>query len=661
MVIDTLRLQTRSACEAFLRTAPPSAIAAQLRHDHALATSTSTSRTTTFNSSSSNIPSLLVHFVPKVPSTGAAHKPNTDVALADKIAIQLSLPDGFADSEAVCYTRPPVPLSICRLRYTSILSTIRAYTTSLPFPHLNPPPVTDTDLPPPVASTGGITTHLRPTEADLVGTLKVLSYLQLPRYGALHVDTPLSTLVDTVQSLLVGHSPGDGTSAAPPPPTPRRRKDHCYICQYAIPPHLHHPFYPTLCRPCGDFNVAESSISLPDQLRPYLPTPFTAVVTGARVNLGYYTTLRLLRAGAFVLATSRYPYDAQERYKTEADCGAWIARLRVVGADFRSARDAFELVGVVGGWLDEVAGGGKTGKGKLNLLVNNAAQTVTDRVEKERGMVEGENIIKRKMLTSSSTTSTSSSAGTVVVIGDSKGANSGGGYTARVGGGMPVGALSPRLLVEDDTGEQEKETRSSWSQALDEIPYQDIITAHSINAFVPLILMRELMRRLSIAPAPPTTPPTEAAHPIPNGYIITLTSRESLQELSPSQATKSGKHVHTNMSKAAVNMLVHTEASEAWKKNGVAVVAVDPGYMSADGEWVGECVERRGQRGGATGGGEAGGVKPVWVRVGYDGERECPRDWEVGVGRTLWVVAKGVRGDGAVWGRVLKHFTAVRG
>ena len=649
MVIDTLRLQTRSACEAFLRTAPPSVIAAQLRHDHALATS----MTTTCNSTGSNIPSLLVHFVPKVPSTGAAHKLNTDVALADRIAIQLSLPGGV--SEEVCYTRPPLPLSICRLRYTSILSTIRGYTASLPFPHLNPPTVTDTNLPSPVESTGGITTHLRPTEADLVSTLKVLSYLQLPRHGALHVDTPLSTLVDTVQSLLVGRGPGDGTSAAPPPPTPRRRKDHCYICQYAIPPHLHHPFYPTLCRPCGDFNVAESNISLPDQLRPYLPTPFTAVVTGARVNLGYYTALRLLRAGAFVLATSRYPYDAQERYKTEADCDAWITRLRVVGADFRSARDAFELVGVIGGWLDEVVGGGKMGKGKLDLLVNNAAQTVTDRVEKERGMVEGESIIKRKMIPSSSTTSASSSG--TVVIGDSKNGNPRGGYTPRVGGGMPVGAFSPHLLVGDGTEGQERETRSSWSQSLDEIPYQDIITAHSINAFVPLILMRELMRRLSIPPAP-TTLPTEAAHSIPNGYIITLTSRESLQELSPSQATKSGKHVHTNMSKAAVNMLVHTEASEAWKKNGVAVVAVDPGYMSADGEWVRECVERREQGGGATDGGGASGVRVV---DGDDGERECPLDWEDGVGRTLWVVAKGVRGDGAVWGRVLKHFTAVRG
>ena len=620
MAIDALRLQTRSACEAFLQSATPKEIAAQLRHDQ-----------TTLA-----VPSLLVHFLPKTPSS----KTGADVALADKIAIELSVPDGYAAE--VTYTRPPLPLSICRLRYTSILSKIRAHITSLPFSHLNPAPITDAVLPPPVASTGGVTSHLTPTEADLLATLKVLSYLQLPRHGAHHLDTPLSTIATTVQNLLFGGG-ANSASAPPPPPVPRKRKEHCYICQYAIPPHLHHPFYPTLCRPCGDFNVAENTISLPQNLAPFLSRPFTAVVTGARVNLGYYTTLRLLRSGAYVLATSRYPFDAQERYQTEADCSEWIDRLRVVGADFRSAKDAFELVNVVCQWLDEV-----TTDGKLNLLVNNAAQTLTDLHEKEREMVDNEGALQRKLVLASS-----SSESKKIVIGDASGKR-GGGYTPRVGGGMPVNAFTPQKLL-TNAGKTPKEPRSSWTQSLHEIPYQDIITAHSINAFVPLILMRELMARLSIpassppptsSPSPASTKPNQPQNKIPNGYIVTLTSRESLQELSPSQATKQGKHVHTNMSKAAVNMLVHTQASEAWKEGMVSVVAVDPGYMSADGKWVGECVERRREKGVDEEGAE---------------ERECPLDWEDGVGRTLWVVAKGQRGEGAVWGRVLKHFTAVRG
>ncbi|KAI5781043.1 hypothetical protein DFH27DRAFT_596588 [Peziza echinospora] len=631
MTVDPLQLQSRGACEAFVQTSPPKAIAAQIRRDHALASNPSSS------TAAAHIPSLLVHFLPKTPSTGAASTTDGGVALADKLAIELSLPDGYRDE--VSYARPPLPLSICRLRYTSILSTIRLYISALPFAHLSPPAPSDSVLPPPVASTGGITTHLTPTPADLLSTLKVLSYLQLPRPGAAHLDTPLSAIATTVQNLLLAQDAGPTSAPPPPPPVPQKRKDHCYICQYAIPPALHHPFYPTLCRPCGDFNIAESALTHPANLRPLLPTPFTAVVTGARVNLGYYTALRLLRCGAHVLATTRYPFDAQHRYSTESDCADWLPRLRVVGADFRSARDAFELVGAVGAWLDEVVP--ETG-GKLNLLVNNAAQTLTDTRDAEERMVGEE----RRLIRASPPSASSSS---VVVRG--------GGYSARVGGGMPVNAFSPPTQLRlTSNGEKNKaEEKSSWTQSLHEIPYQDIITAHSINAFVPLILMRELMPRLSLPPSPlptdnkasPSTTTTNTNtnknNKIPNGYIITLTSRESLQEHSPAQATKQGKHVHTNMSKAAVNMLVHTQASEAWSKDGVSVVAVDPGYMSADGKWVEECVRRRGEEGEDTGG------------------RECPLDWEDGVGRTLWVVAVGQRGRGAVWGRVLKHFTAVRG
>ncbi|EAT90613.1 hypothetical protein SNOG_02401 [Parastagonospora nodorum SN15] len=65
-----------------------------------------------------------------------------------------------------------------------------------------------------------------------------------------------------------------------------------------------------------------------------LPADFTTLVTGARLNLGYPTALRLLRCGARVIATTRYPRDAVARYLNE-DSGIWKERLEVVGADFR--------------------------------------------------------------------------------------------------------------------------------------------------------------------------------------------------------------------------------------------------------------------------------------------------------------------------------------
>ncbi len=48
-------------------------------------------------------------------------------------------------------------------------------------------------------------------------------------------------------------------------------------------------------------------------------TGLTALVTGARIKIGYEIALRLLREGATVYATSRFPNDTVLRYEREAD------------------------------------------------------------------------------------------------------------------------------------------------------------------------------------------------------------------------------------------------------------------------------------------------------------------------------------------------------
>ncbi len=95
-----------------------------------------------------------------------------------------------------------------------------------------------------------------------------------------------------------------------------------------------------------------------------------------------------------------------------------------------------------------------------------------------------------------------------------------------------------------DTPNEASTLGSSWVQSLPEIPYADVISAHSVNAFVPLILVRELLPIMS-------------------------------------DDNPGGKHVHPNMSKAALKMITETEAAEAWRSARVAMNTVDPGYMSA--------------------------------------------------------------------------------
>ncbi|KAI0098544.1 NAD(P)-binding protein [Nemania sp. FL0031] len=375
----------------------------------------------------------------------------------------------------------------------------------------------------------------------------------------------------------------------------------CYICGRRLT--THHPTISSMCLPCGNFNLAGSQLSLPPRMS---LAGKVAAVTGARVNLGYRVTLRLLRCGARVIASTRYPHDALQRYKAEKDAEEWMDRLRIVGADFRSARDAFELAREIRRIVQEW---GAT----LHILINNAAQTLTDSIEKERFSVGNEERLKGSIGQSLLLPSTS--------------------YTPKVRGGnvARIEGLAPQQLTADPTTEPAA-LGSSWVQSLGNIPYEDVISAHSVNAFVPLILVRELLPIMS-ADKPPGTPSSHAC-----GYIVNVSSREGIfeQVLGGPQSAKNGRHVHTNMSKAALNMITETEAAEAWRMARVAMNTVDPGYMSAAPEL--EAVN---------------GV-------------EMPIGWEDGAGRVLWPIAVGELektgevGCRAVWGRFLKHYGAAR-
>lgn len=404
----------------------------------------------------------------------------------------------------------------------------------------------------------------------------------------------------------------------------------CYICHMCIT--QPHNTLKSMCQSCGDFNLAGSSLSLPSNLN---LDGKTALVTGGRVNLGFHTVLRLLRCGARVITSTRYPRDATKRYRAQPDVLEWQDRLTVVGADFRTARDAFGLVALTKTMVEQWGG-------TLDILINNAAQTLTDSLGREEKAVDRERSLQ--------------SHTDPMLLEDACG------YQPRIRGGVgpseqvPMGHTASfersleRIAMTDSPMTTKATTAvgnapepSSWVQSLSEIPYEDIISAHSVNTFVPLILVRELLPIMNHkAPSKPVS--ASCSSPLPPsptgaGYIVNVSSREGIFEARSAHQAKAGRHVHTNMSKAALNMITETEASTAWKAYRVAMNTVDPGYMSAAPEFA----------------------------QAYGGER--PLGWDDGAGRVLWPVAMGERGQkakaaakhgGLVWGRFLKHYGAVR-
>ena len=90
-----------------------------------------------------------------------------------------------------------------------------------------------------------------------------------------------------------------------------------------------------------------------------------ALLTGGRVKIGYQAGLKLLRCGAHVIVTTRFPRDSAMRYAREPDFHEWADRLEIFGLDLRHTPsvEAFcrELVAT---------------RPRLDFIVNNACQTV---------------------------------------------------------------------------------------------------------------------------------------------------------------------------------------------------------------------------------------------------------------------------------------------
>ena len=131
---------------------------------------------------------------------------------------------------------------------------------------------------------------------------------------------------------------------------------NCYVCK-SIYHYMHH-FYDSMCKECGDFNYAKrfQKADLKGQV---------ALVTGSRLKIGYHITIMMLKAGATVIATTRFPIDAAIRYAKEPDFYEWGHRLKIHGLDLRHIPSVELFCNYI---IQKYE--------RLDVLINNAAQTV---------------------------------------------------------------------------------------------------------------------------------------------------------------------------------------------------------------------------------------------------------------------------------------------
>jgi hypothetical protein len=131
---------------------------------------------------------------------------------------------------------------------------------------------------------------------------------------------------------------------------------NCYICKkdYST---IHH-FYDQLCPKCADLNFRKRT-ELAD-LRGRV-----ALLTGGRVKIGYQAGIKLLRAGAQLIVTTRFPRDSAMRYAQEPDFAEWGSRLEIFGLDLRHTPS-----------VEAFCQHMMRKYSRLDFIINNACQTV---------------------------------------------------------------------------------------------------------------------------------------------------------------------------------------------------------------------------------------------------------------------------------------------
>lgn len=397
---------------------------------------------------------------------------------------------------------------------------------------------------------------------------------------ALLASTGIRTMRENPIFLTPKHQLADGApplAALPPaPPTAATRDDgrpasdpigevndarKCYCCQENYT-EIHH-FYDHMCVACGDFNYAKRSQT--GDLRGRV-----ALVTGARVKIGYQAAILLLRSGCRVIATTRFPRDAARRYAAEDDFAEWGDRLHIHGIDLRHTPSVEALCQHLLSTLP-----------RLDFLINNACQTVRrppgfydHLMDVERAADSTLDAVELQLLGTAGVTTPAVDASRAGLALPSSDAAS----LAEAQTGTLSAELSQfEFLPEDrergehlfpagalDADQQQVDLRdvNSWRLKLADVSAVELLEVHLINAVAPFILNARLK-------------PLMQAVPTADKHIVNVSAMEGQFY----RVFKTDRHPHTNMAKASLNMMTRTSAAD-YIEDGIHMNSVDTGWVT---------------------------------------------------------------------------------
>tara|TARA_R110002096_G_scaffold171490_6_gene344564 strand:+ start:28306 stop:29823 length:1518 start_codon:yes stop_codon:yes gene_type:complete len=322
---------------------------------------------------------------------------------------------------------------------------------------------------------------------------------------------------------------------------------NCYICKEEF--RELHFFYDSMCGPCAERNYAKRTPVADLSGR-------VALVTGARVKIGYQSAIMLLRAGAKVIVTTRFPRDAAKRYAAEDDASEWASRLEIHGLDLRHTPS-----------VEAFCRHMLSTQERLDFIINNACQTVRRPSGFYGHLMESETAEARLLPPRAQRflASYESSKHLAVPAKDAIGLQESAALSqvALLGEDLDRStSLFPAGQLDQDLQQVDLRKINSWRLPLADVSSVELLEVQLVNAVAPFVLnarLKPLMLRV----------------PSKDKHIVNVSAMEGQFY----RGYKTDKHPHTNMAKAALNMMTRTSAVD-YVQDGIHMNSVDTGWVS---------------------------------------------------------------------------------